>query len=100
METNTTKRTDLFKVDPRNIVVMEGFNVRIDFDLDELKEQIKAAGVLNPITVIPFKDEDGNEKYQLVDGENLVDIDRLATLLDKRESLPRAMREYKKGGAK
>lgn len=69
METNTTKRTDLFKVDPRNIVVMEGFNVRIDFDLDELKEQIKAAGVLNPITVIPFKDEDGNEKYQLVDGE-------------------------------
>lgn len=69
METNTTKRTDLFKVEPRNIVVMEGFNVRIDFDLDELKEQIKAAGVLNPITVIPFKDEDGNEKYQLVDGE-------------------------------
>ena len=63
METNTTKRTDLFKVDPRNIVVMEGFNVRIDFDLDELKEQIKAAGVLNPITVIPFRDEDDNEKY-------------------------------------
>ena len=69
METNTTKRTDLFKVDPRNIVVMEGFNVRIDFDLDELKEQIKAAGVLNPITVIPFKDEEGKEKYKLVDGE-------------------------------
>lgn len=40
----------------------------MDFDLDELKEQIKAKGVLNPVTVIPFK-EDGIEKYKLVDGE-------------------------------
>lgn len=69
METNATKRTDIFLIDPRNIVVMEGFNVRIDFDLEELKEQIKVAGELNPITVIPFKDEEGNEKYKLVDGE-------------------------------
>lgn len=69
METNATKRTDIFHIDPRNIVVVEGFNVRIDFDLNELKEQIKAAGVLNHITVIPFKDEDGVERYKLVDGE-------------------------------
>lgn len=48
METNATKRTDIFLIDPRNIVVMEGFNVRIDFDLEELKEQIKVAGELNP----------------------------------------------------
>jgi len=68
METNATKRTDIFLIDPRNIVVMENFNVRRDFDLEELKEQIKAKGVLNPITVIPFK-EDGVEKYKLVDGE-------------------------------
>jgi len=68
-ESNATKRTDLFLVDPRNIVVEDGFNVRIDFDLEELKEQIKANGVLNPITVIAFKDADGNEKYRLVDGE-------------------------------
>lgn len=68
METNATKRTDIFLIDPRNIVVMDDFNVRIDFDLEELKEQIKAKGVLNPITVIPFK-EDGVEKYKLVDGE-------------------------------
>lgn len=69
METNVTKRTDIYSVDPRNVVVVENFNVRRDFALDELKEQIKAQGVLNPITVIPFKDEDGNEKYRLVDGE-------------------------------
>ena len=52
MEVNATKRTDLFLIDPRNIVVMDGFNVRRDFDLEELKEQIKANGVLNPVTVI------------------------------------------------
>jgi hypothetical protein len=28
METNATKRTDIYHVDPRNIVVKEGFNVR------------------------------------------------------------------------
>lgn len=72
METNVinaTKRKDIFLVDPRNIVVMDGFNVRRDFDLDELKEQIKAKGVLNAITVIAFKDKDGLERYKLVDGE-------------------------------
>lgn len=42
--------------------------MRIDFELDELKEQIKEAGVLNPITVIPYK-VDGKERYKLVDGE-------------------------------
>ena len=68
-ESNATKRKDLFLIDPRNIVVENGFNVRIDFDLDELKEQIKENGVLNPITVIAFKDENGDEKYRLVDGE-------------------------------
>jgi ParB family chromosome partitioning protein len=69
METNATKRTDIYQIDPRNVVVMQDFNVRRDFDLEELKEQIKAKGVLNPITVKPFKDESGAEKYELVDGE-------------------------------
>lgn len=56
---NATKRTDIYQVDPRNVVVVANFNVRRDFDIEELKEQIKAKGVLNPITVIPFKDENG-----------------------------------------
>ena len=68
-EINITKRTDIYSIDPRNVVVIDNFNVRRDFALDELKEQIKAQGVLNPITVVPFKDESGNEKYRLVDGE-------------------------------
>jgi ParB family chromosome partitioning protein len=67
---NVTKRTDIYSIDPRSIVVEDGFNVRQNFDIDELKEQIKEYGVLNPITVIPIgKGEDEIEKYQLVDGE-------------------------------
>lgn len=66
---NSTKRTDIYSVDPRNVVVVDNFNVRRDFAIDELKEQIKLQGVLNPITVVPFKDENGDEKYRLVDGE-------------------------------
>lgn len=69
MKNNATKKTDVFLIDPRNVVVEDGFNVRRDFDLDELKEQIKAKGVLNPLTVIAFKDENGDEKYRLIDGE-------------------------------
>ena len=30
MENNTTKRTDIYQIDPRNIVVMPDFNVRRD----------------------------------------------------------------------
>lgn len=70
METNKTTKSDIFRIDPRNIVVQEGFNSRTDFgDIQELAEQIKQQGVLNPITVIPYKEEDGTEKYKLVDGE-------------------------------
>jgi len=70
MEMNKTTKTDIYKIDPRAIVVKEGFNSRIDFgDINELAEQIKAQGILNPITVKPFKLENGEERYELVDGE-------------------------------
>lgn len=99
METNSTKRTDIYQIDPRNIVVMDDFNVRRDFDLEELKEQIKAKGVLNPITVIPFKDDAGQERYRLVDGERRLraillaisegaDIPRIKALKLSKDSSP------------
>ena len=69
METNKTTKSDLFKIDPRNIVVVDGFNSRVDFDLDPLKGSIRKNGVLNPLTVVRFKDDDNEEKYRLVDGE-------------------------------
>lgn len=68
-EINATKRTDIYQIDPRNVDVVAGFNVRREFAIDELKEQIKLNGVLNPITVIPTKTADGTERYRLVDGE-------------------------------
>ena len=70
METNKTTKADIYKIDPRNIVITDGFNSRCNFgDLDELARQIKEQGVLNPITVQVFKDENGEEKYRLIDGE-------------------------------
>ena len=69
MANNKTTKTDLYKVDPRNIVVEKGFNSRVDFKLDDLIESIREHGVKQPISVIPFKDENGEEKYRLVDGE-------------------------------
>ena len=67
---NKTKRKDIYSIDPRNIIVPEGFNSRVNFgNIDELAEQIKQAGMLNPITVQTVKQEDGTEKYNLIDGE-------------------------------
>lgn len=51
METNATKRTDIFQIDPRNIVVMDDFNARRDFDLEELKEQTRLKEFL---TLLPY----------------------------------------------
>lgn len=73
MENKEIKKTikrDAYCIDPRLIVVKDGFNSRSDFgDLDELAAQIREQGLLNPITVKPIKNVDGSEVYQLVDGE-------------------------------
>ena len=67
---NKKTKSDLYKIDPRAIVIMDGFNSRCDFgDLDELAQSIKENGILNPISVKPFTDNDGIERYKLVDGE-------------------------------
>lgn len=68
-ETYKTIKSDAYKIDPHNIVVVDGFNSRCVFEVDELAAQIKEQGVLNPISVVPFTDENGVEKYKLVDGE-------------------------------
>ena len=103
METNKTTKTDIYNIDPRNIVVVEGFNSRIDFgDINELADQIKEQGLLNPITVKPFKDEHGTEKYRLVDGErryraimlniqNGVDIARVKALFVSKSTTEEEM---------
>lgn len=52
-------------LDPRDIVEEENFNVRVDYDLEEIKNSIKENGVMNPMHV--FYDKDVN-KYVLIDG--------------------------------
>jgi len=61
----------VFNIDPRKIDVMEGFNKRVDFgDIDELAAQIKEQGLLEAVTVVPYKkDNDSEERYLLVNGE-------------------------------
>lgn len=50
VEYNSTLRTDLLKLDPKMLVIEEGFNTRIDFgDLSELKNSIIENGVLVPL---------------------------------------------------
>lgn len=101
-EINKTKKNDIYQIDPRCIVVVDGFNSRVNFDLATLKEQIREHGVLNPISVIPCKGDDGYERYKLVDGERRyratmelinegIDIKRVPALF-----LPRQMSEVDK----
>lgn len=68
-EINKKTRKDLFMIDPRTIRVEEGFNSRINFDIEPLKESIRENGVLSPLTVIKETNSDGTESYRLVDGE-------------------------------
>lgn len=65
---NETTRKDLFLIDPRQIIVAEGFNARQDFDLDSIIESIRENGVHNPLSVQKIE-KDGETRYQLVDGE-------------------------------
>lgn len=65
-ETLKTKKTDLLMIDPRNVVVEEGFNVRTDMgDIDALAQSIVEVGQLEPIMVMKQR---GTEQYVLTDG--------------------------------
>lgn len=62
-----TKRGDFFKIDPRNIEVIPGFNLREDMgDLAVLKEQIRENGVLTPLKLRKKKND--TEKFELIQG--------------------------------
>lgn len=66
METVATKRTDLMLVDPRNLEVEAGFNVRKDYgDIRGLALSIVSLGVQEPL--IGFKVR-GEDKFVVTDG--------------------------------
>ena len=63
----TAASTATYSVDPRNIIVEEGFNVRIDYgDIKGLAQSIDESGVKIPLRVYRSKEE--KEKFVLVDG--------------------------------
>ena len=63
---NETKRTDILLVDPRNIVIVDNFNVRNDMgDIESLADSIAEMGLQVPLMAKKVKGED---KYELVDG--------------------------------
>lgn len=65
-EINASKKSDLISVDPRNIIIEEGFNVRKDMgDIEELMNQIIALGQLEPVRGVKKR---GTEQYVLTDG--------------------------------
>jgi ParB family chromosome partitioning protein len=69
-----SKRKDGIQVDPRAIIVKEGFNVREDMgDLEALSESIVQIGLQVPLMVKKVRGED---KYELVDGHR-----RLAAIM-------------------
>src|SRR5258706_12170843 len=57
-------RSDLFKVDPKQIVVRDGWNPRTQFDISDLKDSIREHGVLVPLRV-----RINGDTVELVDGE-------------------------------
>jgi ParB/RepB/Spo0J family partition protein len=57
-------RGDLFKVDPRQIVVRDGWNPRTVFEIEDLKNSIREHGVKTPVRV-----RLNDEVVELVDGE-------------------------------
>jgi ParB family chromosome partitioning protein len=69
-----TKRTDILLVDPRNIIVREGFNLRVDMgDIEALSASIVENGLEVPIKASKVRGEDS---YTLIDGHR-----RMAAIL-------------------
>jgi len=65
-ETLTTKRTDLFLVDPRNCTIEAGFNVRKEYgDIKGLAKSVVQLGVVEPIVGYKVRNED---RYVMTDG--------------------------------
>jgi ParB family chromosome partitioning protein len=84
VETLKTKKNDLLLIDPRNIVIEEGFNVRHDMgDLDGLANSIIEVGQLEPISVMKIR---GEEKFALTDGHRRMAAIRLA--IEKGHPIP------------
>lgn len=84
---NKTKKTDILSVDPRSIVIVEGFNVRQDLgDIEGLAQSIKESGLQVPLKAVKVR---GKEEYRLIDGHRRMTAINL--LLSQGVSVPYVM---------
>jgi len=89
-EKNETKRTDLYRVDPRNILLQEGLNIRkIENDSDDIEhlmQSILENGVKRPLLLKnnPNKASDGKD-YICVDGHRR--LTAVLNLIEKGEDI-------------
>ena len=66
VETLKSKRKDMMLVDPKNIIVRDGFNIRHDLgDISSLMQSIQEFGLQVPIKA---KKVHGTEQYEVIDG--------------------------------
>lgn len=98
INTNSTKRTDIYSVDPRNVVVVDNFNVRRDFstepekepqseDLSLMMKQFQELKVKHPGATLLFRCGDFFETYQ-EDAEAIAN--RLGITLTKKDGIKMA----------
>lgn len=85
--TGVVGRTEMLKVDPRSVVIRDGWNPRQHLQLDDLIESIRANGVMMPIRVRKGPDNaliliDGERRLRsclalIAQGEEIVSIPAL-----------------------
>lgn len=93
-ELNKTQKKDLLLLDPRILVIEQGFNTRIDYgDIDELKDSIIENGVR-----VPMRGYKEGESYVIIDGHRRLtailkaieegnDIARVPFLSEKKRTI-------------
>lgn len=100
VQINETKRSDIYRIDPRNVKIQEGFNIRqIESDADDialLMESIRENGVRRPIVVKSNqnKEQDGME-YVCVDGHRR--LTAVMNLIEQGEEIAYVKAEMVKG---
>lgn len=70
VEIKKERRSDILKVDPRSLVVEDGFNVRVDYgDIEDLARSIAQRGVMVALRGYRVKGEKGEQDtFSIVDG--------------------------------
>lgn len=76
MEVLKSKKREIMLVDPANLILKEGFNVRVDLgDIHSLMESIVGTGLQVPLKARKIDD---TEQYEVVDGHRRLEAIKLA----------------------